>query len=187
MIRIPTTIALLAVLAIPVAHAETQSPVLQSLPAEVQKNIEQVRTACRETLAGYDDDTTKITSGDNGLVQFTLSGALAVMVDNLKLCGGNCYKGSNCHTGGHDMAIYVRSGSTWKTAYEGGVRSYSDDILVWLDSTRSPPAFRAMVLGIYGTSEDCPKRVRRTFWKETCWVIVRWNGTRFTYEALFRD
>ena len=30
------------------AHAETPSAVLQSLPAEVQKNIEQVRTSCRE-------------------------------------------------------------------------------------------------------------------------------------------
>jgi hypothetical protein len=29
-------------------HAETPLPVLQSLPAEVQNNIEQVRTACRQ-------------------------------------------------------------------------------------------------------------------------------------------
>jgi hypothetical protein len=52
-----------------------------------------------------------------------LSGAPAVMVDNLKLCGGECYKGANCHTGGYEMTIYVRSGRTWKKAHEDGVRS----------------------------------------------------------------
>ena len=37
MTRTPTTIALLAALAIPAAHAETPSSILQSLPDEVQK------------------------------------------------------------------------------------------------------------------------------------------------------
>ena len=182
-----TTVACLAALTIQVAHAETPSPVMQSLPAEVQKNIEDIRAGCREHLKTIDDDRIKIlseiTSGDDGLVQFTLSGAPAVMVDNGRLCGGLCIKGLNCTTGGFEMTIYVRSGSAWKTAHKDGVRN---DIFLSLDYSRDPPAFRAMVLGIYGNSENCPKRLR-TFWKQSCDVIVRWNGTRFTYEALFRD
>src|SRR4029077_10814615 len=49
---------------------------------------------------------------------------------------------------------------------------------------------RAMVLGIPGDSKDCPKRrmfIRTygpTAWKRPCDVVVRWNGTKFTYEAL---
>ena len=62
--------------------------ILHSLPAEVQKNIEDMRAGCREHLKTIDDDRIKIlseiTSGDDGLVQFTLSGAPAVMVDKAR-------------------------------------------------------------------------------------------------------
>ena len=46
----------LAALTIQVAHAETPSPVLQSLPAEVQKNIEDIRAGCREYFTGIGID-----------------------------------------------------------------------------------------------------------------------------------
>jgi len=39
-----------------------------------------------------------------------------------------------------------------------------------------------MVLGIFG-AEECPKL--GAWWKRPCDVIVRWNGTKFTYEALY--
>ena len=52
--------------------------------------------ACKiviSSLKNIDDSTTGDGfSGDYGLEEFTLSGVPAVMVDNLKLCGGNCYK-----------------------------------------------------------------------------------------------
>ena len=74
-------------------HAETPSPVLQSLPAEVQKNIEEVRTACREYWNDIGADPSqpisplavapRVSSGDDGLILFTVSGAQAVMVSNL--------------------------------------------------------------------------------------------------------
>ena len=110
------------------------------------------------------------------------------MLNNLKLCGGMCYKGTNCHRAGYEMAIYVRSGSTLKTAHTNRVRN--GDIFLSLDWSKDPPAFRAMVLGIPGDSKDCPKRIRSSApnaFKQSCDVIVRWNGTRFTYEALSRD
>ena len=78
------------------------------------------------------------------------------------------------------MTIYVRSGSTWKTAHKDGVRN---NIFLSLDPG-DPPVFRAMVLGIYGNSKNCPKRLRH-WWKQPCDVIVRWNGTKFTYEGLY--
>jgi len=173
--------------------AQNTSSVLQSLPAEVQKNIEEIRAGCREYLKNVHDGTTgDYFSGDDGLVPFTLSGVPAVMVDNLKLCGGNCYRGANCdNRAGYEMAIYVRSGSTWKTAHADGVRN--GNIFLSLDWDSDPPAFRAMVLAIPGDSKDCPKRrmfVRTygpTAWKRPCDVIVRWSGTKFTYEALVPD
>jgi hypothetical protein len=151
---------------------------LQSLPAEVQKNIERVRARCREYLKDHDDSMTVIPSGNDGLEQFTLSGALAIMVSDLKLCGGGCYKGITCDTGGrHMLAIYVRSGSTWNTAYE----DQNGDIFLSFDASKYPPAFRAMVLGIPGDGKDCPKRqhdmLMRTYgpstWKQSCDVIVK--------------
>ena len=54
---------------------------------------------------------------------------------------------------------------------------------VFLSLGRDQTAFKAMVLGISAGSKDCPKRLR-TWWKLPCDVIVRWNGTKFTYEAL---
>jgi hypothetical protein len=185
-----TAIASLTALAFSVAHAETPSPVLQSLPAEVQKHIEDVRSGCRETLKGLDEDATNISSGDDGLVQFTLSGALAVMVSDLKLCGGRCVKGFSCNTAGYNMAVYVRSGSSWKTVHEDGVRSYDDDIFwsVPLHGAEGDvPAFGAMVLRIPGDRKNCPKgqhdMLMKAYgpsaWKQLCDVIVRWNGTKF--------
>ena len=77
----------------PSAAQETSS-VLQSLPTEVQKNIEQVRTSCREYFAGMGVDPSqsipyvppRVSSGDEGLNLFTLSGSQAVMVSDLHLC-----------------------------------------------------------------------------------------------------
>lgn len=169
--------------------AQNTSSVLQSLPAEVQRNIEEIRAGCREYLKNVDDGTTGDNfSGDYGLEQFTLSVVPAVMLSNLKLRGGECYKGANCHTEGYELAIYVRSGSTLKTAHTNRVRN--GDIFLSLDLSKDPPAFRAMVLGIPGHSKDCPKRIRSSApsaFKQSCDVIVRWNGTRFTYEPLSRD
>jgi hypothetical protein len=60
-------------------HAETPSPVLQSLPAEVQNNIEQVRTACRQWWNDRGPDPSQPisplevaprVSGDDGLILF---------------------------------------------------------------------------------------------------------------------
>jgi hypothetical protein len=137
------------------AAQTTPSTILQSLPVEVQRHVEEVRASCREYLKDIDAGRAEIPSGDDALERFTLSGALAVMVSDLKLCG-ECYKSANCHTGGYEMAIYVRSGRTWRKAHEDGVRS--GGIFLSLDWNRDPPAFRAMVVGIPGDSRDCPQR-----------------------------
>jgi hypothetical protein len=187
MTRILTIIAALAAVSTQVAHAETPSPVLQSLPAAVQKNIEQVRTACRaywndRGIADSSDvQPYLVSSGDEGLIQFTVSGAQAVMVSNLNLCGGQCLKGVTCTTVPfYEINIYLRTGQEWRNV----LSTTTDRDFLSLDNNSG--AFRAMVLGISAASKDCPKRLR-TWWKRPCDVIVRWNGTKFTYEALARD
>ena len=108
------------------AHAETPSPVLRSLPAEVQKNIEQVRSSCREYWTGRGFEITPYgpgwaSSGDEGLISFTLSGAQAVMVSNLNLCAGQCLKGVTCSTVPfYEINIYVRTGQAWRNALSAG-------------------------------------------------------------------
>jgi hypothetical protein len=90
------------------ALAQPSSSVLQSLPAEVQRAIEDVRAACRTYLVAQDKDPNEswisstangvagVSSGDDALIQFTVSGAQAVMVSDLELCGGQCLRGANC-------------------------------------------------------------------------------------------
>jgi hypothetical protein len=82
------------------AIAETS--VLNSLPGKVQKSIEETRAACR----GISDDV-KVTSGDEGLVTFTLDGKQAVLVDPILLCDG-CYLATAAPTEALDVEIYVR-------------------------------------------------------------------------------
>ena len=74
------------------------SSVLQSLPTSVQKRIKEIRERClaieRENPPyGTADD-------DDGLMTFTLSGAQAVLVDELSFCGGECYHGCRAGAGG---------------------------------------------------------------------------------------
>ena len=112
------------VLTLAAAPARAETSVLQSLPAEVQKDIEDVRAACRENLDARGADASQswisptahavasVSSGDDGLILFTVSGAQAVMVNDLELCGGQCLRGGggNCSNwGGYTVAIYVRA------------------------------------------------------------------------------
>jgi hypothetical protein len=118
------TVAFLAALAVSMARAETPSSILQSLPDEVQKHIEEVRASCREHVKGMGTDPSqswispwankvhRVSSGDDGLRVFTVSGAQAVMVSELELCGGQCLRGTNCtNCGSYNIAIYVKSGN----------------------------------------------------------------------------
>jgi hypothetical protein len=189
MTRTPTTIALLAALAIPAAHAQTpSSSVLQSLPTEVQKNIEQVRTACREHLnaigadpsqpiSPFTPEVRRVSSGDDGLILFTVSGAQAVMVSNLELCGGQCLKGAVCSTvGSYDINIYVRTGHAWRNAFStkaGGAVFLSTDKV-------THTKFNALVLSVSGADKNCPVQ----YWKQFCDMLVKWDGKKFTYKPL---
>jgi hypothetical protein len=88
--RVIAATAVLLGLAAP-ASAETSG--LRTLPVKAQKGIEGIRAECRRVAE-------QATSGDEGLTTFTLSGAQAVLVDELELCaGGQCIHGVNCATG----------------------------------------------------------------------------------------
>jgi hypothetical protein len=92
------------------ATQEAASPVLQSLPAEVQKDIEETRTSCKST--GNED--LAVTSGDGGLIQFLLGGRKAVLVDDIVLRGG-CHHGYNCsNRGTRNVRIYALFGNAWR-------------------------------------------------------------------------
>jgi hypothetical protein len=167
--------------------------VLQSLPAEVQKHIEDTRAECRAywNSHGIADPSDLwpllVSSGDEGLISFTLSGARAVIVSDLHLCGDQCIKSVTCSTaGGSSFDIYVRTGNAWRNVLSTTASGPEFLSLDLLDLNRNPPAFRAMVLGIPGDSKDCPKRrmfIRTygpTAWKRPC----RRGCEVDTYEAL---
>jgi hypothetical protein len=83
---------------------------LESLPAEVQKDIEKTRASCRS----IGNDTLAVTSGDEGLIQVLLGEREAVLVDGIVLCG-SYYKGYNCtNRGTRDVRVYALFGNTWR-------------------------------------------------------------------------
>jgi hypothetical protein len=150
--QIATAICLLACIAPALAddekdketHAETPSSVLQSLPAEVQKHIEDTRAECRAywNRHGIADPSDLwpllVSSGDEGLISFTLSGARAVIVSDLHLCGDQCIKSVTCSTaGGSSFDIYVRTGNAWRNV---------------LSTTASGPEFLSLDFGTHPPS-----------------------------------
>src|SRR5262245_20530640 len=66
--------------------AQKSASLVGSLPAEVQKDIEDIRARCRVHLVNADE--TRVSSGDDGLEVFTVSGVQAVMIDERELCDG---------------------------------------------------------------------------------------------------
>jgi hypothetical protein len=165
------------VLAALAAEAHSETSVLGSLPTDAQKKIEKVRVECR----GAD---LKTTSGDEGLSVFTLSGMQAVLVDELNFCDGlQCNHGVNCATGyTHTVAIYVRSGNTWRKALSADATEP-----IFLSSEPYTEKFRALVLSVHGGDKGCPIRNRNdpTAWKrEKCDFVVKWDGAKLVWKPL---
>ncbi len=77
------------------SHAFAEASILRSLPPNVQMEIEKIRQSCRET------DSSTVAEGDEGLKTFSVSGAQAVLIDELNVCGSgfDCIHGVNCATG----------------------------------------------------------------------------------------
>jgi hypothetical protein len=160
------------------------STILQSLPAEVQKNIEDIRAGCRAYWndRGIADSSDAlrflVSSGGEGLIPFTLSGAQAIMVSDQALCGGQCLKGVTCTTvGSYGLNIYVRTDHAWSNALStmvGGPVFLSTDKG---DYTK----FKALVLSISGADE---KHCKVKWWKQYCDIVVKWDGKKFTYKPL---
>jgi hypothetical protein len=162
-------------------HAQSESSILRSLPAEVQKDIEETRTSCRST-------DNEINSGDGGLTQFLLGGRKAVLVDNIDLCGG-CYHGYNCtNRGTRFVRLYALFGNAWRMVLSND--NITGDIFV----SNVPGKYRpegqqlnALVVNLFIGNKECPTR-RAGSMSEQSWearsCVVRWNGTKFTYKPL---
>jgi hypothetical protein len=178
-----TTVAFLTALVISVAHSKTPSSVLQSLPAEVQKSIEGVRAACRTYWndRGIADSSDVlpflVSSGDDGLISFTLSGTQAIMVSDQALCGGQCVKGATCTTvSSYGLNIYVRTDHAWSNALSTMVGGP-----VFLSTDKDHTKFKTLVLHVSGADN---KHCQVKWWKQYCDIVVKWDGKKFTYKPL---
>ena len=105
------------------------------------------------------------------------------MVDELNFCGGECIHGVNCATGfTHKVAIYVRSGNAWKRA----ISTFASG-KVFLSTQYGTGKFKALVLRLFADDQNCPARGSRASHigaRETCDAVVKWDGSKFTYNAL---
>jgi hypothetical protein len=164
----------------PVA-AQPSSSVLQSLPAEVQKDIEETRARCQQAVDN-------VPSGDVGLVTFTVSGKQAVLVDPKLLCN-DCYHGMNCtNRDTRDVRVYVLFGDVWRKVLSNAY--ITGDIFVSI-KPGSYGSFwgelNALVVDLYIGNRECPTRraasaSAQMLEMRSC--VVRWNGTKFTYKPL---
>jgi hypothetical protein len=163
------------------APATAEDSVLRSLPADVQKDIEETRARCQQAADN-------VPSGDMGLVTFTVSGKQAVLVDQKLLCG-DCYKGYNCsNRGTRDVKVYVLFGNTWRMFLSD--EAITGDIFV----SYVPGKYRAegqelnaLVVDLYIGNKECPTRraassSAQSYEARSC--VVKWNGTKFTYKPL---
>ena len=162
-------------------HAQSDSSILRSLPAAVQKDIEETRTSCRST-------DNEINSGDSGLIQFLLGGKRAVLVDNIGLCG-DCYHGYNCTNRGTRLVrVYALFENAWSMVLS------NDNITGGIFVSNVPGKYRpegqqlnALVVNLFIGNKECPTR-RAGSMSEQSWearsCVVRWNGTKFTYKPL---
>jgi hypothetical protein len=154
---------------------------LQTLPKQVQKEINETRAACRDM--GMRDDAIY---DDVGLTSFILLGGInAVIVDNGEICGGERMKGANCATGGCVVMVYVRARGSWKKVLTARNHFISAD---W---TKEQTELRLMVVSLYGDAPECPVRAANlraygpTAWKHgMCDVVARWDGNKFVYTML---
>ena len=178
---------------------QPSSSVLELLPAEVQKEIEGVRAACRGQLISEGDPDWIINTND-GLSLFTVSGRQAIMVNHRDVCGeGKGWKGiTYTNRGSSSLAIYVRSRTIWKKAFSTDARAVflsTMDYTVDIDgdvkfNDDGSAEFRALVVSVFLGSKECPIQIRKVApdkvkdWKLSCDTVVRWNGTKFTYKPL---
>ena len=157
------------------------SEILQSLPSEVQKNIEETRARCQHVVDN-------VPSGDVGLVTFTVSGKQAVLVDPKLLCDGR-YHGTNCsNRDTRDVRVYVLFGDAWKKVLSN--ENITGDIFV----SNVPGKYRpkgqelnALVVNLFFGNKECPTRhapdnSSQQWEARSC--VVRWNGAKFTYKPL---
>jgi len=159
---------------------------LESLPAEVQKDIEETRASCRSV----DVDTLAVTSGDSGLIQFLLGDRKAVLVDDIVLCGG-CYKGYNCsNRGTRHVRVYALFGNAWRKVSFLETASITGDVFVSYVPGKYRPEgqkLNALVVDLFIGNKECPTR-RAPDMSSQSWearsCVVRWNGTKFTYKPL---
>jgi hypothetical protein len=159
---------------------------LESLPADVQKHIEETRASCKSVEV----DTLAVTSGDSGLIQFLLGGREAVLIDDIVLCGG-CYKGYNCtNRGTRDVSVYALFGKAWRKVPFLETASITGDIFVSYVPGKYRPEgqkLNALVVDLFVGNKECPTR-RAAYMSSQSWevrsCVVRWNGTKFIYKPL---
>jgi hypothetical protein len=166
------TTALIALPARAKPPARPAAPILRSLPSEAQELVEKVRESCPS-------EDNYVTKGDEGLLTFTVSGAQAVLVDELRFCGTGfeCMHSVNCATGFmHSVAIYVRSGGSWKKSLSTFA---SEPILLSLEYRTEK--FKALLLKVFPGDWGCPEG---TDWRDTCPAVVKWDGKSFVHNLL---
>jgi hypothetical protein len=152
MMRFPTTLAAVALLIVVATPAAAENSVLRSLPADVQKDIEETRARCQQAIDN-------VPSGDWGLPHFTLGGRKAVLVDPKLLCDG-CYKGYNCtNRGTRDVRVYVLFRDAWKKFLSD--EAITGDIFVSYVPGKYRPEGRklnALVVDLFIGNKECPTR-----------------------------
>jgi hypothetical protein len=162
--------------------AQPSSSVLQSLPAEVQKDIEETRANCSSSGSSR----LSVTEGDSGLIQFLLGSREAVLVDPIILCGG-CLHGYSCsNRGTRSVDVYALFGKAWmKVPFLDEDATITGDIFV--SYVPRSTKLNALVVNLYIGNKECPTRRAETTsaqsWEaRSC--VLRWNGTKFTYKPL---
>ena len=118
------------------------------------------------------------------MLQFTLGGRKAVLVDPVLLCGA-CYHGASCtNRGTRFVRVFALFGNAWRMVLSNG--NITGDIFV-SNVPGSWPALNALVVNLFIGNKECPTRradsmSSQSYEARSC--VVRWNGIKFAYKPL---
>jgi hypothetical protein len=150
------------------AQDPAETSILRSLPANVQKEIEDVRDACSEQLIS-EGEPDWVIHPDDGLSRFTVSGRQAIMINYGNVCGeSKGWKGiTYTNRGSSTLDIYVassvRSKTIWKKAFSTDATAVFLSTIYYTVNTDGTvkfndgsAVFKALVVRVFLGSEECP-------------------------------
>ncbi|HWK32855.1 MAG TPA: hypothetical protein VNR51_04145 [Hyphomicrobium sp.] len=143
------------------------------LPSPVRQHAEEIRKVCRDN-----DPDWKPGSAMSGILEVTMDGQQAFVVDNKDLCAPIESAGVNCSNRGCDLKIWKRQVRDWKLVLDE--HAYSRYV-----SVTPQGGLAALIIAVQARHPQChPPSGKEYSSAETCDILGRYKQGRWHWEKL---